>query len=196
MQGRMSYALNKKITMKNIITYIKTLSPTIYSLPLTSYLLPLVRSRFSRRWYYLSSWSKPFWQRAFLWWYRCSKKISTAQKSCKTSVSLCQNGCRSPLYYGAHYGYYAKQTTAKSLCKTHPTLYRRPLHRRTQKTLPLSRAHPHQAHPPPNRAYCLWFGKRTPQRMECLLVQQNCLALRSLPKKKAMTLWILKKTIG
>ena len=41
MQGRMPYALNKKITMKNIITYIKYyLLPFIaYLLPLTSYLL-------------------------------------------------------------------------------------------------------------------------------------------------------------
>ena len=41
MQGRMPYALNKKITMKNIITYIKRyLLPFIaYLLPLTSYLL-------------------------------------------------------------------------------------------------------------------------------------------------------------
>jgi len=41
MQGRMPYTLNKKITMKNIITYIKRyLLPFIaYLLPLTSYLL-------------------------------------------------------------------------------------------------------------------------------------------------------------
>ena len=41
MQGSMSYVLNKKITMKNIITYIKRyLLPFIaYLLPLTSYLL-------------------------------------------------------------------------------------------------------------------------------------------------------------
>ena len=36
MQGRMPYALNKKITMKNIITYIKH-----YLLPFIAYLLPL-----------------------------------------------------------------------------------------------------------------------------------------------------------
>ena len=36
MQGRMPYALNKKITMKNIITYIK-----YYLLPFIAYLLPL-----------------------------------------------------------------------------------------------------------------------------------------------------------